>query len=148
VIGGRDGPAARAQTLRDLLVDRAAVVGKKRVGMALAHDLLKRCVLPDGGERPHFFAQRCISPRSQPRRPQLSKFQFAISSGPESIRQAGVVESDSFDDAVVLLGKKIVIQAGDSLEIGVSGFPPARYQCIGAVKNGRPVWIPDGQMAA
>ena len=78
----------------------------------------------------------------------MSKFQFAISSGPESIRQAGVVESDSFDDAVVLLGRQIVVQAGDSLEIGVAGFPPARYQCVGAVKNGAPVWIPAGQMAA
>ena len=78
----------------------------------------------------------------------MSKFQFAISSGPESIRQAGVVESDSFDDAVVLLGSKIVVQTGDSLEIGVSGFPPARYHCVGAVKNGRPIWVPEGQMAA
>ena len=78
----------------------------------------------------------------------MSKFQFAISSGPESVRQAGVVESNSFDDAVFLLGTKILVQAGDSLEIGVAGFPPARYQCVGAVKNGSPVWIPEGQMAA
>jgi hypothetical protein len=78
----------------------------------------------------------------------LSKFQFAICSGPESIRKAGVVESDSFDEAVTLLGEKITVRAGDSLEIGVTGFPPARYQCIGAVKNGRPVWVPEGQMAA
>jgi hypothetical protein len=78
----------------------------------------------------------------------LSKFQFAISSGPESIRQAGVVESDSFDDAVGLLGQKIVVQAGDSLEIGVAGFPPARFQCAAAVRNGRPIWVPEGQLAA
>ncbi len=78
----------------------------------------------------------------------MSKFQFAISSGPESIRQAGVVESDSFDEAVTLLGEKITVRAGDSLEIGVTGFPPARYHCVGAVKNGRPVWMPEGQMAA
>ena len=78
----------------------------------------------------------------------MSKFQFAISSGPESIRQAGVVESDSFDDAVMLLGEKVPVQRGDSLEIGVAGFPPARYQCVGAVKSGRPVWVPEGQMAA
>jgi hypothetical protein len=78
----------------------------------------------------------------------LSKYQFAISSGPESVRQAGVVESDSFDEAVLLLGEKIPVRAGDSLEIGVSGFPPARFQCVGAVKNGRPVWVPEGQMAA
>jgi hypothetical protein len=78
----------------------------------------------------------------------VSKFQFAISSGPESIRQAGVVESDSFDDAVMLLGTKVPVSAGDSLEIGVAGFPPARYQCIGAVKNGSPVWVPQGRLAA
>lgn len=78
----------------------------------------------------------------------MSKFQFAISSGPESVRQAGVVESDSFDDAVVLLGQKIPVQAGDSLEIGVAGFPPARYQCLGSVKNGSPIWVPEGRLAA
>jgi hypothetical protein len=78
----------------------------------------------------------------------MSKYQFAISSGPESVRQAGVVESDSFDDAVTLLGERIPVRAGDSLEIGVAGFPPARYNCVGAVKNGRPVWVPFGRLAA
>jgi hypothetical protein len=78
----------------------------------------------------------------------MSKYQFAISSGPESIRQAGVVESDSFDEAVVLLGERIPVQEGDSLEIGVFGFPPARFQCIGAVRGGRPLWLPEGKLAA
>ena len=78
----------------------------------------------------------------------MSKYQFAISSGPESVRQAGVVESGSFNDAVVLLGQRITVRAGDSLEIGVIGFPPARYQCVGAVRNGRPLWVPEGQLAA
>ena len=78
----------------------------------------------------------------------MSKYQFAISSGPESVRQAGIVESDSFDDAVLLLGQRIPVSAGDSLEIGVAGFPPARYECVGAVKNGRPVWVPFGKIAA
>jgi hypothetical protein len=78
----------------------------------------------------------------------LSKFQFAISSGPESVRQAGYVESDSFDEAVVLLGEKIPVRTGDSLEIGVSGFPPARFQCVSAAKGAKPVWMPEGRMAA
>lgn len=78
----------------------------------------------------------------------MSRYQFAICSGPEAVRQAGVVESDSFDDAVVLLGKKIPVRKGDSLEIGVTGFPPARYQCVSAVRNGRPVWMPEGRLAA
>jgi len=78
----------------------------------------------------------------------MSKYQFAISSGPESIRQAGVVESDSFDEAVVLLGERIPVQEGDSLEIGVFGFPPARYECVGAVRGRRPLWVPQGKLAA
>lgn len=78
----------------------------------------------------------------------MSRYQFAISSGPESVRQAGVVESDSFDDAVELLGERIPVQPGDSLEIGVFGFPPARYQCVSAVRNGAPVWMPTGRLAA
>ncbi len=78
----------------------------------------------------------------------MSKFMFAISSGPESVRQAGIVESSSFDEAVIMLGHRIQVQTGDFLEIGVSGFPPARYHCIGAVKSGRPLWVPEGQLAA
>jgi hypothetical protein len=77
----------------------------------------------------------------------MSKYMFAISSGPESVRQAGVVESDSFDEAVVLLGEKIPVQKGDSLEIGVTGFPPARYHCVGEIKS-RPIWVPEGRLAA
>lgn len=78
----------------------------------------------------------------------MSKFQFAISSGPDSVRRAGIVESASFDEAVILLGQKMAVNAGDSLEIGVLGFPPAHYQCAGAVRSGRPVWIPEGLIAA
>lgn len=77
----------------------------------------------------------------------MSKYLFAICSGPESVRQAGVVESNSFDEAVVLLGKKIPVRAGDSLEIGVYGFPPARYHCVGEMRS-RPIWIPEGRLAA
>jgi len=78
----------------------------------------------------------------------MSKYQFAISSGPDSIRQAGVVESDSFDEAVILLGEKVPVQAGDSLEIGVFGFPPARYECVGSARGGQPMWVPFGKLAA
>ena len=77
----------------------------------------------------------------------MSKFQFAISSGPEAVRQAGVVESESFDDAVMLLGQRIPVRKGDFLEIGVTGFPPARYHCVGSVRRG-PIWVPEGRLAA
>ena len=58
------------------------------------------------------------------------------------------MESDSFDDAVTLLGERVPVRTGDSLEIGVSGFPPARFQCISALKGGKVVWVPEGQLAA
>lgn len=77
----------------------------------------------------------------------MSKYQFAISSGPESVRQAGVVETNSFNEAVDLLGERIPVQTGDSLEIGVAGFPPARYQCVGELRS-RPIWVPEGRLAA
>ena len=78
----------------------------------------------------------------------MSRYQFAISSGPESVRQAGILDSPSFDEAVIMLGRRIPVRAGDELEIGVAGFPPARFQCIGSVKSGRPVWVPNGRLAA
>jgi len=58
------------------------------------------------------------------------------------------VESDSFSDAVMLLGEKIPVRTGDSLEIGVSGFPPARFFCASASKGATPVWVPEGKLAA
>jgi len=58
------------------------------------------------------------------------------------------VESDSFNEAVVLLGEKIPVRTGDSLEIGVSGFPPARFFCAHATKGATPVWVPEGKLAA
>ena len=70
----------------------------------------------------------------------MSRFQFAISSGPESVRQAGVVESDSFDEAVVLVSdaivfansKKIVELLVDSTAL--TGFPsPDTFQRFFAV---------------
>jgi hypothetical protein len=69
----------------------------------------------------------------------MSKYQFAISSGPQSVRQAGVVESDSFDGAVVLLGERIPVRAGDSLEIGVTGLPAP-----GSVPRRAPFSCPEG----
>ena len=77
----------------------------------------------------------------------MSKYPFAISSVPESVRRSGVVKSDSFDEAVVLLGTRITVRTGDSLEIGVHGFPPARYECVGESRS-RPIWMTQGCLAA
>lgn len=77
----------------------------------------------------------------------MSKFCFAVSN--IESRRDGEIESDSFSDAVDELGRQIVVSKGDLLEIGVYGFPPARYECVGLIKGSRPIWFPTGgRMAA
>ena len=76
----------------------------------------------------------------------MSRFSFAVS-GLDS-RREGVIESDSFRDAVDALGQHVDVNTGDTLEIGVFGFPPARYECVGAIRTGYPIWMPSGKVAA
>lgn len=76
----------------------------------------------------------------------MSRFCFSVS-GIDS-RQEGVIESESFREAVDALGQHVTVQKGDRLEIGVLGFPPARYECVGEIKAGFPVWMPASQLAA
>lgn len=76
----------------------------------------------------------------------MSRYNFAVS-GLES-RQEGVIESDSFRAAVDALGQHVDVQMGDVLEIGVLGFPPARYECVGEIRSGFPMWMPSGLKAA
>ena len=77
----------------------------------------------------------------------MSRFCFALSN--VETRRDGVIESDSFSDAVDELGRQVSVSKGDTLEIGVYGFPPARYECVGLVKGSRPIWFPSGgRMAA
>jgi hypothetical protein len=76
----------------------------------------------------------------------MSRYCFAVS-GADS-RREGVIESDSFLAAVDALGQHVEVNTGDVLEIGVLGFPPARYHCVGEIRSGFPMWIPAGQQAA
>lgn len=76
----------------------------------------------------------------------MSKFCFSVN-GADS-RQAGVVESDSFVAAIDALGEHVDVRMGDVLEIGVFGFPPARYHCVGAINGRHPVWMPAAAEAA
>jgi hypothetical protein len=69
----------------------------------------------------------------------MSKFCFSVSS--IDSRHEGTIESDSFTAAVDALGEHVDVHAGDVLEIGVFGFPPARFECVGEVKD-FPMWVP------
>lgn len=76
----------------------------------------------------------------------MSRFSFAVS-GIDS-RREGVIESDTFREAVDALGQHVDVRAGDQLEIGVIGFPPARYECVGEISSGFPMWMPMNKKAA
>ncbi len=76
----------------------------------------------------------------------MSRYRFSVSRSDS--RQEGVIESDSFRAAVDALSEHVTVQPGDVLEIGVHGFPPASYRCVGEVRGGLPFWVPSGQLAA
>jgi hypothetical protein len=76
----------------------------------------------------------------------MTRFQFALKSTDE-IRQAGVVQSESFDDALSLVSKHVTVQEGDTLEIGVAGFPPARYAFVASDAVDAVAWRPIGLAA-
>ena len=75
----------------------------------------------------------------------MPRFQFALQNGSE-YRRAGEVTSESFGDALALISEKASAKAGDLLEIGVQGFPPARFECVGWLP-GEQEWRPLGRAA-
>jgi hypothetical protein len=75
----------------------------------------------------------------------MSKFCFSLSGA--DARREGVIESDSFRGAVDALAGHVEVRRGGVLEIGVFGFPPARYQCVRDIEK-VPVWIPATALAA
>jgi hypothetical protein len=76
----------------------------------------------------------------------MSRYRFSVSSSDS--RQEGVIESETFRAAVDALGEHVTVQLGDVLEIGVLGFPPASFRCVGEIQDGLPLWVPSGQLAA
>lgn len=68
----------------------------------------------------------------------MSKFRFSLSNA--AVRQEGTVESDTFMNAVDTLWQHVEVKQGDVLEIGVLGFPPARYECVAEIGEGKPFW--------
>lgn len=63
------------------------------------------------------------------------------------VGEAGVVQSESFDDALAAISEHVTANQGDTLEIGVFGFPPARYHKVNEDAGTR-AWRPAGQLAA
>ena len=77
----------------------------------------------------------------------MPRYQFAIG-GTGIVREAGYVRSESFSEAISAISQRVKAETGDTLEIGVSGFPPARYECVWAEDGSARSWRPTGLMAA
>jgi len=71
----------------------------------------------------------------------MPTYTFSLSTS-ESARQAGVIQSTSFDEALRLVGERMSVEQGDTLEIGVKGFPPARFECVQLLLDGTVFWQP------
>lgn len=63
----------------------------------------------------------------------MPRYQFSLGQD-GTVRESGAVTSDSFRDALEAIAEQSEATVGDQLEIGVPGFPPARFELI---KTGR-----------
>jgi hypothetical protein len=77
----------------------------------------------------------------------MPRYQFALSDS-RFVRQVGMVQCDSLDDAMTAVADRFVAAAGDHLEIGVHGFPPARYLYVHVLDSNSGAWRPIGAKAA
>lgn len=71
----------------------------------------------------------------------MATYTFALSNS-EDTRQAGLIQSASFEEALRLVGERMTVNRGDTLEIGVRGFPPARFECVDSLLDGSVFWQP------
>ena len=78
----------------------------------------------------------------------MPRYQFSISSPTERMRLAGAVTSESFLQALEAIAEQADAGEGDTLEIGVRGFPPARFEYTESEEDGIVSWRPAGLLAA
>jgi hypothetical protein len=77
----------------------------------------------------------------------MPRYQFAIGAA-DAVREAGFVHSESFSEALAAISQRVRAERGDTLQIGVNGFPPARYECLWAENGSAQSWKPAGLLAA
>ena len=77
----------------------------------------------------------------------MPRYQFALSNT-QQLREAGSVQTDTFTDALTAISEHLEAREGDTLEIGVAGFPPARFECVWSLEQNSGAWRPSGRLAA
>lgn len=76
----------------------------------------------------------------------MPQFEFSLSRPTELGRLAGMVTSASFSDALDAIAEQTDAVEGDTLEIGVQGFPPARFELVISSPDGAFTWRPTMNM--
>jgi hypothetical protein len=71
----------------------------------------------------------------------MPRYQFALGASGE-VRKAGTIDSESFAAAIEAINLNVPITVGDTLEIGVPGFPPARFEWLAGGEDTIPTWRP------
>ncbi len=77
----------------------------------------------------------------------MHRYQFSIALDPDT-RQAGVVFGGSFGEALDTLENELDPREGALLELGVGGFPPARFERVWSIEEGALRWLPRPLLAA
>ena len=78
----------------------------------------------------------------------MPRFEFSLSGPDESLRLAGAVTSPTFAQAMEAIVEQAQVGRGDQLEIGVAGFPPARFAAYLEGLEDRVRWQQAGKKAA
>jgi hypothetical protein len=68
----------------------------------------------------------------------MPRYQFSLNTADG--HEVGEVQSDTFTEALDALGDEIA--EGTILEIGVEGFPPARFERVFSNRGGAAAWWP------
>lgn len=76
----------------------------------------------------------------------MPRFHFSLSTA--DVVEAGFVQSESLGEAMAAINEHVPAKEGDTLEIGVRGFPPAKYECVWSIPGADPAWRPAGELAA
>lgn len=76
----------------------------------------------------------------------MPRFHFSLGKD-GTVREAGAVLSESFQEALTAIAEQSSVAHGETLEIGVEGFPPAHYEFVIA-SLGRGAWTPHSRLAA
>ena len=71
----------------------------------------------------------------------MARYQFVLGTSGE-VRKAGIIDSETFSAALEAINENVPVSLGDTLEIGVSGFPPARFSWLLTADEPIPAWRP------